>query len=714
MRSISLIAPIASTDLPESVSQPGSRSSHQYQPVLSEHIAPGRRRQRAASATTKVLPVAICLVLLAACGSDPDSVTLGNGLETQVGPENSADAETAGETQAETPSGFLSDAAPAEDNEAANAAPTAQAEIPASPGIGGAPQQQDQPLNDTPQSDTAPAGAEANPAGADETLDLSNDILIPPEAPTLTIAAGAGELVFTWESPVAEEQAEILSFEIDEYNSVTRESTNLVRDLESTVNSYRIPVIPHEFDWDKTEFVLSVCTENDCLRSFNTPVADLQSASTARVQSTGGNEFDLFGSALAVAANGKVLIAGKPGHDVVSDAAAESEGETAEGIYDAGAAELFFEVENEWFAAAKLDITNPEFNSQLGFAVAADGLGDTVVVGAPSDSSRVDLAGSAHVYIRLGETWVQSATLVAPQARAFARFGHSVAISDDGMLIAVGAPGDANSTIDPFAPIDTATDAGSVTLFRFEQTTGSWILSDYVRSPSIASGQKFGHAISLSEAADTLVVAAPGEQASEERAMPGVVHVFDIDNAGVFSRQQLLQLADSRQDPALSGFGSAIALSADGETVLVTCLNRPESGGEFSTQLNKPQTELVVYDLVNNDESGLDGFAEQQRLIPAGEHGFDSSLSVAITTDGSKIAAGLLNPTSESNTVTVFRRSEPAGNLSATATGWGMINSITQPDDALNFGTSVEFSSDGTRLFIAADGGADGGTVYVY
>lgn len=682
----------------------------------------------------KILPVPICLVLLTACSSDTDSITLGNGLETQLGATNSAATSADTETQVETqaPSAFLGDAPVVEDDGADTSAPadTQAATLP-SPGIGGVSQQQEQPLNDSSQSETAPASGEANSADAETSLDLSNDILIPPDAPVLTITANVGELVFSWDLPAADDQLEAISFEIDKYNSVTRESINVVRAIESSVNSYQLPIIPHEFDWDSTEFILGICSENDCLRSFNTAVADLQSNSIGQVRGTDGEEFDLFGSSMAVAANGKVLVAGKPGHDISTNSndnsvsetegdnpeseggVSETEENAADGVFDAGAAELFFEVENEWFAAVELEATNPGFNSQLGFSVAADSSGDTVVVGAPSDSSNLDLAGRAYVYIRLGETWVQSATLVPGQARAFARFGHSVAINDDGTLIAVGAPGDSNSTIDPFAPIETAPDAGSVSLFRFDQTTGSWSLNDYVRSPSIDSGQLFGQAISLSEAANTMVVAAPGEQATEERAMPGVLHIFNIGDAGVFSRQQLFQIANSPQDSELSGFGSAIALSADGATVLATCLNRPASSSEFVTQLNKPQTELVVYSLANNAESGLDSFTERQRLIPAGEHGFDTRLSVAMTVDGNKIATGLLNPTTGSNTVTVFQRAGLSEDLSAAAR-WKMVNSLAQPDEAANFGTSIEFSTDGTRLFIGADGGVDGGTVYIY
>lgn len=651
-------------------------------------------------------PLLLCLGLLTitACSSESDSISLGNGLSTEVAADSTDNTDA--NTEANTP-GFLGTSATAEPfNDGSSGTTTQQSDetqqTTVAVGIGGS--TESEPLDDAPTG-IAPSVGEANAADDPDSIDLSNDILIPPEAPDLDITAEIGELVFAWNTPDAETLSGEISFDIDLFNTETRELTNVVSDLDATTRGYRLPLVPHLFNWEISEFILSICTPDDCLRSFNTPVSELQSDSINVVQSDNTREFDFFGSSLSTAANGRVLLAGKPGHDANSQDAVVAESD--ESVFDAGAAELLFTVENEWFSASVLTQDSPSFNSQFGFAVAADSTGDTVVVGAPTDSSEQDLAGAAHVFIRAGETWIQSAILVPGQARAFARFGHSVAISDDGQLIAVGAPGDSNATIDPFASVDSEIDAGSVTLFRFDNASGGWILSDYVRSSVVTSGQRFGESIALNESASTLVVAAPGEVAGELRAMPGIVHIFEILDAGVFRRQQLFQLADSEQDPEFSAFGSAVGISADGSTLVATCLNRPQTEG-FTNQLNKPQSEVVVYNLADGT---IGSFSEQQRLTPAGEHGFATELSVTLSSGGSKIASGVLNPDSDDNKVTVFRQS----GLQGTDSTWNMVNSFEAPQrGTLNFATSLEFSSDGEKLFVGAEQGAEGGRIYVY
>ncbi len=663
--------------------------------ITAEHCKPSKGRRYL---WWLFASVAVCA--LSACSSDTDTISLGNGLSSEV----SADA-TSGENTS-----FLG-APPAEiqdDGETQDTSSEPPEPVPnqASAGIGGA----TAPLDDETEPALASVGGAATPADDGNAIDLSDDILIPPDAPELEISATIGALVFSWQIPNPELMPGAFSIDIDRFDTDTGEVENVVSDLDTSTNVFRLPVVPHLFGWETSEFILSICTVDDCLRSLNTSVSELLTDSINRVESSAAAEFDFFGGSLSTAANGRILLAGKPGHDAGSgNTAAFADGdnsiENGEPVFDAGAAELLFEVENEWFSAAQLQQPSPTFNSQFGFAVAADGSGDTIVIGAPLDSSELELAGAAYVFVRAGESWILSAVLSQALPRTLARFGHSVAISDDGRLIAVGAPGDSNATIDPFSPLDSQIDAGSVTLFRLDDGSSSWIISDYVRSPEITTQQRFGEAIALDESASTLVIAAPGEIPVAPRAMPGVVHIFDIQSAGILSRQQLFQLAEAQQDPQRSAFGTAISISADGTTVLASCLNRPQTAG-FSNQLNKPQSEIVVYSL-----SASNTYSELQRLTPAGEHGFDTLLSVTQTANGNKIATAALNPDSAINTVTIFQQSD----LQGAVTNWNMVNSFEAPESGtLNFATSLEFSNDGERLFIGAEQAGNSGRVYVY
>ena len=159
------------------------------------------------------------MALLASCSSDSDSLSLGNGLaaEIPVANDNSSEAVSTDEPRP----GFLG-SAPATEEDTTEAGSAAQTAIAASPGVGGI--ATEQPLDDQSQAGISPSLGQANPQDDAEILDLSDDILIAPDAPILEISADAGELVFTWEATDSETLTGEIEYGIDMYDSITRES----------------------------------------------------------------------------------------------------------------------------------------------------------------------------------------------------------------------------------------------------------------------------------------------------------------------------------------------------------------------------------------------------------------------------------------------------------------------------------------------------------
>ena len=134
----------------------------------------------------------------------------------------------------------------------------------------------------------------------------------------------------------------------------------------------------------------------------------------------------------------------------------------------AGAAYVFVRNGNNWVQQAYLKASNPAMSAEFGHAVAISADGNTIVVSAfwePSKATGVNgdqadqsipQAGAAYVFTRRGTTWSQQAYLKASNtgeagtADTFAegdQFGFSVAISDDGNTIAVGAHSEDSSGI---------------------------------------------------------------------------------------------------------------------------------------------------------------------------------------------------------------------------------------------------------------------------
>ena len=89
-------------------------------------------------------------------------------------------------------------------------------------------------------------------------------------------------------------------------------------------------------------------------------------------------------------------------------------------------------------------------------------------------------------------------------------FGSSVAISADGTVLAVGAPGEDSDPTQPDSMSDNSLpDAGAVYLFQRMDQSWSWWAT--VKAPNADSGDRFGAAIALNNDGTVLAVGAPHE-----------------------------------------------------------------------------------------------------------------------------------------------------------------------------------------------------------
>ena len=105
--------------------------------------------------------------------------------------------------------------------------------------------------------------------------------------------------------------------------------------------------------------------------------------------------------------------------------------------------------------------------------------------------------------MRSGTTWIQEAYLKASNAGADDRFGRSVAVSGD--TVVVGAwqeDGDIYSTA--AAPNNNANRAGAAYVFVRSGTT--WSQEAYLKASNAGAGDNFGYSVAIS--GDTVVVGA--------------------------------------------------------------------------------------------------------------------------------------------------------------------------------------------------------------
>jgi hypothetical protein len=275
---------------------------------------------------------------------------------------------------------------------------------------------------------------------------------------------------------------------------------------------------------------------------------------------------DAFGQAVALSANGSTLVVGAPreagnGIDQGDDSA-----------IDSGAVYVFVVAGESWIQQAYLKARNTDGNDYFGASVAVSADGSTLAVGAYSEDSRATgidgdasdnlapAAGAVYVFTRSGELWTQTAYIKAFNTGGGDNFGRSIALSSDGMRLAVGAPGEAGNGMDPVD--DSVPEAGAVYVFERPATDAMWSQTAYLKaSPPIAFDQ-FGTSVALS-AEGTLAVGTSRDISAFTNT--GKVHVFKRLDQGWG-----LELAQASPSAVASGaFGNSVALSADGATLAV-------------------------------------------------------------------------------------------------------------------------------------------------
>ncbi len=343
--------------------------------------------------------------------------------------------------------------------------------------------------------------------------------------------------------------------------------------------------------------------------------------------------------------------------------------------------------------------SNTDANDRFATSLALSSDGNTLAVGAPSESSAATgvggdqanspgAAGSGAVYVfsRLGGAWLQQAYVKASNTKAGDFFGDSVSLSSDGNTLAVGADFEdslgtgINGSQGSIA--ENSSNRGAV--YVFTRSGGNWSQQAYVKADGGHDNAYFGRALSLNGDGNTLAVGAIGERTGALDA--GAVYVF-TRNASVWSQQAFVKASN-----ILSGahFGSSVTLNSDGNTLAA---GAPE-------EYNGTNTGGAVYVFTRSA-----GVWSQQAFVKATDTAaFDSFGScVALGGDGNTLAVGAAG--SSSGAVYVFTRS--------TTDTWSQQAFVKASNAGGGFGfsrNSVALSSDGNSLAVGAVGESSAAT----
>jgi hypothetical protein len=212
-------------------------------------------------------------------------------------------------------------------------------------------------------------------------------------------------------------------------------------------------------------------------------------------------EYGEFGRSVSLSGDGKILAVGAPEYDSPYDHI----GQVQIFTFDNGTGQWAI-IGEDIFGEARLD------RSGTSVALARDGL--TVAIGGPgNDVDEGTFTGTGHVrvYRRFGDDWSQIGQDIDGKLDNGV-LGTSVAISDNGAIVAVGAPGNGTG----YAQIYHLDDDGN-----WEQV-GDDLVGEQI-------GDGFGESIALASNGRIVAIGAPQNQ--EGRGTPnGHVRVFRLDH----------------------------------------------------------------------------------------------------------------------------------------------------------------------------------------
>ncbi len=389
---------------------------------------------------------------------------------------------------------------------------------------------------------------------------------------------------------------------------------------------------------------------------------------------------DFFGISVAVSPNGNTLFVG----------ASRDDSDLLEDDLNRGAVHVFTKSNDVWTYHTKMaygtnGITFLPEHEHLGDSLAISSDGETLYVGAASTDASV-LGGAVHVFTKGSDVWTYSTKMAHGindlTLTKSGHFGSAIAISPDGNTLFVGAYDDDG----------TESDKGAVRIFKKKE--GIWVYNSVIDDDTydtifLSGHDFFGVSLALSPDGNTLFIGASGDSTSSG---VGAVYIFTKDEADVWEYSKKITSATHgfSLDRHNGFFGSALAVSSDGKTLIVGV-----AGGKGAVYIFTKNENIWRYS--TKIDENTDGLA-----LTTGDY-FGSS--IALSPDGSTLFIGASGDSSDLpprgiQNGAVYRFTKDEANV------WVYAEKIQYSADGFYyhdyFGSSIALSPDGNTLFIGA------------
>jgi hypothetical protein len=250
------------------------------------------------------------------------------------------------------------------------------------------------------------------------------------------------------------------------------------------------------------------------------------------------------GSTMSMSRDGSTLVIGSPHSDAVGT--------------NRGRAYVYTQTAGVWNLVKELYASDAADSDFFGSGTSISSDGSVIVVGAEREDANGQAdQGSAYIYHKSGGTWpsTQSQKITMAENDDISYFGSSVALSDDGYTLVVGA----------YHHDNVAENEGA--LFIFERGSGTWTQTKKMWASDFATGgdMLLGHSVAISGDGTIIVAGAYGNDTTG--ANRGAVYIY-VKSGGVWptTETQLLRDNDGNNEDY---FGWHVSMSQSGDRIIV-------------------------------------------------------------------------------------------------------------------------------------------------
>lgn len=428
-----------------------------------------------------------------------------------------------------------------------------------------------------------------------------------------------------------------------------------------------------------------------------------------------------FGHVVVMNADGDTLLVGVP-EESTGAGYADPPGPPRDTAAPASGAVFVYRLRaGRWEFDTMLKARQPRAGDRFGSSIAVNESGETIVVGAPFESSSApglrDLpmgtavaSGAVHVFIE-GEVplLLKAPEFVDPDDR----FGASVSVDGPGFRLAVGAPGDDSD--EAGAPgSNGTTDSGAFHLFEIDSAMPVPVA--YYKPDVPVEGEQFGSVLAVSTAADSIAAGVPlhasavvdgidpTDPASDQlrdRSAPGSGAVYLFGGFGPLP--ELTSVLRASEPDAGDAFGSSVAWQRT-ETLLAVGAPGEDGSGQGANPVERDDGRLdsgAVYLFEPEIDATETDYLKAETGLSQQEFGFSLDflgdiLIVGGPGDSASVAG--TDPVLENGAVFVFRRPRDFG-------GWSVAEVLRPLSDVSGgrFGTAVALGEQlGARAVVSA------------